>query len=147
MASRSLTAAPSRRSASCSGAVSGRKCTPSTSVSMDTTSCCPSGTSSTAQSSPIPVITPAPACPRMKQRRISSNSPTQNRHRSVGSAPGTDFGRTHALGQLVENAVDVLVTLGGTEYLGQVNAFVDRHTIGHLQAVNQLVGADAQHAQ
>ena len=47
---------------------------------------------------------------------------------------------------LVEHAVDVLVAVGAAEALGQLDRLVDRHLVGHVDAVLELVGADHQHA-
>ena len=47
---------------------------------------------------------------------------------------------------VVEHAVDVLVAVGAAEGLGQLHRLVDRHLVGHVDAVLELVGADQQHA-
>ena len=46
--------------------------------------------------------------------------------------------------QFVENAVDVLVTFGGTKFLGEGNGLVDNDTIGHVDAVAEFEAAHAQ---
>jgi hypothetical protein len=43
---------------------------------------------------------------------------------------------------LVEHAVDVFVAVGAAESLGQLDSFVDRHLVRHVDAVRELVGTD-----
>src|SRR5690554_1078823 len=144
MAARSLAATararwPSRKGSCCRG-----KWLPATRVSVDTASCSPAGRSSRAQSSPIPRATPSPGCAQRaaaKKRRISSNSPT-------GSAfAGPQLGAAQLGRQLVEHPVDELVAVGGAEGLGQLDALVDDHPVGHVEALLQLVGGQAQDGQ
>ena len=43
--------------------------------------------------------------------------------------------------------VHVLVAVGAAEFLGQLDAFVEHHAPGHVEAVLELVGADPHHAR
>ena len=47
-------------------------------------------------------------------------------------------------GGLVEHAIDVLVAVGGAEFLGQGHRLIDHHLVGHVKALAQLEGAHAQ---
>lgn len=58
-----------------------------------------------------------------------------------------DLGTAQARGQLVEDAVDVLVAIGGTEDLGHLDAFVDHDLVGDIDAPAKLVNTDAQNRQ
>jgi len=48
------------------------------------------------------------------------------------------------LGQLIQHAVDVLVSLFRTENLGQLHRLIDHHPIGDLWMMGQLIGRQAQ---
>ena len=46
----------------------------------------------------------------------------------------------------MQHPIDVLVAVGAAERFGQLDAFVEHHAPGHVQAVLELVGADPEHA-
>src|SRR5690606_35763157 len=120
------------------------KCTPSLRVSIVTTSCRPGGGCSRAASSPIPSTTSSRACAaRSRMRSISLNSAMAM---AAGSAAGRlHFGRAPLGGGVVEHAVDIGVAVLGAEALDGLQGLVDHHPVGHVDAVAQLVGGDAQH--
>jgi len=53
-------------------------------------------------------------------------------------AGGAHLGGAQLRRGLVEHAVDVLVAVGAAEALGQLDAFVDGHAVGDVEAVLQL---------
>src|SRR5690606_1586050 len=67
-----------------------------------------------------------------------------------GSAPLT--GRIHldaaqARRQFIEDAIDVLVSIGGTEDLGHLDTLVDDHLVGHINTLGHLEDANTQDGQ
>src|SRR5438552_3122305 len=126
-----------------SGFTSGKKCVPDTIVSVETARSMPLVTSTSAQSSPTPST--ALAAGRVKWRLISSNS-------GELFAMGFPFLRSllgdllgaHRRRELVQDAVDVLVTVGAAEALAQLDRLVDRHAVGNLGVVHELPCADQQ---
>ena len=64
----------------------------------------------------------------------------------AGRALGFDFDRAQLGGQLVEDSIDVFVPVGATEAHGQLDGFVDHHTVRRLRVVDELEGASEQDA-
>src|SRR5690606_25360386 len=123
------------------GSVPAKKWRPSTSMSLETASACPSDEgASSAQSSPMPSRTPAPvACVRRwKKRRISPNSPRTSASRT------TCLVLPYRPGELVRHPVLVLVAVGAAEALGELHRLVDHDAIRNLLVAQQLVAADHQ---
>ena len=114
------------------------KCRPATKVSQTATSCVPRIGSSTAPSSPMPSTTSS-RTPRWvaARRRINSNSSSDS------ATSAAIFATTDVTRQLIEHTIDEGVAEVGTETLGRLNRFVDNDTIRHIEAMNQLVGAEA----
>ncbi len=54
---------------------------------------------------------------------------------ACGARVGGDLGLAQLPGQTVEYAVHVFVPIGAAEFLGQLHAFIERDTLGHVQAV------------
>ena len=54
------------------------------------------------------------------------------------------LGGTQPPRQFIQHAVNVLEGVVGAKHLGQLDAFVDHHPIGHIQTLLELEGADAQ---
>src|SRR5690606_5826734 len=126
-----------------------RKWTPSLSTSVVTTSSCPAAGRRAAASSPMPVATSLRSRARLRMRAIRSNStapPPQAAAAPRGSAAcGLHLDRAPFSGGAVEHAVDVGVAVLGPEALDRAQGLVDHHPVGHVDAVLQLVGGDAQH--
>src|SRR3990167_2206518 len=86
----------------------------------------------------------------MLQRPVAgrAGAPKQERRRAKDLAlVGTHFIGTQLGGQLVEDAVDELVAIGGAKDLRQLDAFVDHHAVRHVDTMTQLVGRQAQDRQ
>src|SRR5882672_2093247 len=109
-----------------SGFTSGKKCVPDTMVSVETARSMPLVTSTSAQSSPTPST--ALAAGRVKCRLISSYSGLS----AIAFLPSLqgDFVGPHQRGQLVEDAVHVLVAIGPAEARAELDRLVDRHLVG-----------------
>src|SRR3954463_11351584 len=126
-----------------SGFTSGKKCVPETIVSMEIARSMPLVTSTSAQSSPTPST--ALAAGRVKCRLMSSNS---GELFAIAFGPLLSLLRDlfgpHRRGQLVEDAVHVLVPVGSAEALAQLDRLVDRHAVRDLRVVDQLPRADEQ---
>src|SRR5690625_4000023 len=130
------------------GGYAARKWTPSLSTSVVTTSSRPSPGRSTAASSPMPVTT----SPRRRARRwmqaIRSNSmagPGGGGPVLPSAAGGLHLDRAPLGGGAVEHPVDVGVAVLGAKALDGAQCLVDHHPVGHVDAVLQFVGSDAQH--
>src|SRR5690606_6113115 len=111
---------------------------------MATTSCMPGGGCSNAASSPMPSTTssrPWPARARMRSIRPNSAMPAG----ACSAAGRVHFGRAPLRGSPVEHAVDVGMAVLGAETLHRLQRLVDHHPVGHVDAMAQLVGGDAQH--
>ena len=70
---------------------------------------------------------------------------TRSISRATPGAPRVELGRAPLGRELVEHAVDVGVAVLGAEALGDFDRLVDDDAIRHVEAMAQLVGADAQH--
>src|SRR5688572_8689742 len=120
----------------CSGSTSGKKCVPETIVSVETARSMPLETSISAQSSPTPST--ALAAGRVKWRSISSNSELGLSAISFLPSLFGNLLRPHVGGQLVEDAIHVLVTVGAAETFPELDRLVDRDLVGDLGIVHEL---------
>src|SRR5512140_2529607 len=123
-----------------SGSTSGKKCVPETIVSVETARSMPLVTSTSAQSSPTPST--ALAAGRVKCRAMRSNS--GELIGILGPPFLRDLVGPHRRGELVEDAVHVLVSIGAAETLAQLDRLVDRDAIGDLAIVHELPRAQQQ---
>src|SRR5690554_1106205 len=82
--------------------------------------------------------------------RSAGMSQTRSTHsRLPGSAlfERVDFRAAQPVGQLVQYAIDVLVAIGRTKRLGQLDSFVEHYTVRHVNTLAELPGGKAQNGQ
>src|SRR5262245_19049569 len=128
-----------------SAEVSGGKWTPATIVSTVTTSSVPSGTRTSAASSPIPSATSSHRGPASaKKRLISSNSPRDIAVRPCSVRARAALVRTQLCRGTIENGIHVLVPIRRTKFLREADSFADHDTKRHIIAHLELVEADQQ---
>ena len=117
------------------GGAPGRKCRPSTSVSVAATSAGPGGTSSSAASSPTPSNTSRARATRggntARSGRIRRAARRRRLRRERLAACSAD---RSAARRAVEHGIDELVAVGGAEALGELDALVDHDAIRNVGA-------------
>src|SRR6185437_2413247 len=158
MAARSLKLTASARCPMERASVPCGKCRPATMVSTAATNSVSGGIASNAASSPMPSRTPdcgAWAAPRMKNRRIKSNSP---RLELASNSPGPGLATLIALPGRpavfqgpqfprgpIQYGVDEFVPGRRAELLGQLYGLGQHHTVRQLRAGGEFVQPQPQH--
>src|SRR5256885_6782098 len=103
-------------------------------MSVETASTIPGSGRRSAQSSPTPRT--AVGASRVKYLRMMSNS--------EATSSGFFLLRAQLGDELVEHAVHVLVAVGATEVLGELDRLVDHHLVGDIGRVFQLERREQQ---
>ncbi len=123
---------------------------PLTNMSVDTASSMPLPTRSSAASSPTPstgTLGVARVEVTLDQIKFRHALPQQFCMSETEGYFGRQFDRTNLRGQLVQHAVDELVSVRAAKGLGEFHRFVDHHAIGNFGMMRQLICAQQQHGK